>query len=445
MKTTKTLTLALLTIGLAAIGCGSDVGSDEGDSGTGGSASDNGNDSGTGGSGTDSGTGGDASDSNLGGQAGSGNGDGSGAAASSGGSGNSGNNGTGGLSLPDDIEFEYDPSKDLEPETCADVQIDSEEVFLDMFVILDKSLSMGDDCDVGDTDDSRWCNSINALHGFFADPTTAGTGVSFGTFSGNSCSAFTPGVGFDLLETGDANGHLEDLEDYLNGQSPTGYTNTEAAVETLIAQTVPESHTPSGTRRTISVLITDGAPTRCPDMENDDDDAHLTELASLNDLLVAHYTDTGVPTFIIGMDDPQIQANKLETLAAGAGAELHTNYCLSGDSDCSYYSVPSDGDKQVFLDALESIRGSVLGCEYVVPSSQVGIADLDTLDVQFTPATGETALGLTRVADEASCSSASEFFVDLSGDDPVVKLCPATCDLRGEGASVDISLKCEGS
>lgn len=443
MKTAKILSLGLLTIGLAAIGCGSTTGNDS-DSGTGGSGTDS--DGNTGGSGTDSdgSTGGNGTDSGtdsgLGGNAGADGGDGSGASSNSGGS---GQNGTGGISLPDDVEFEYDPSKDMEPETCADVQIDSEEVFLDMFVILDKSLSMGGDCDVGDTDGSRWCNSINALYGFFADSTTAGTGVSFGTFSGNSCSPFTPGVPFGLIELDDSNGHLEDLEDYLNGQSPTGYTNTEAAVETLIQQTA--AHTPSGTRRTISVLITDGAPTRCPDMGTDDDEAHLTELASLNDLLVEHYTDTDIPTFIIGMDDPQIQSDKLETLAAGAGAEVHTDYCLSGDSDCSYYSVPSDGNKQVFLDALESIRGSVLGCEYVVPSSQVGISDLDTLDVQFTPEESAAAIGLTRVANEAACAAADEFFVDLSGTDPIVKLCPATCDLRGEGASVDISLKCEGS
>jgi len=104
-----------------------------------------------------------------------------------------------------------------------------------------------------------------------------------------------------------------------------------------------------------------------------------------------------------------------------------------------------DGNPDALMAALDSIRSSVLGCEYVVPASQVGLADLDTLDVHFTPATGETAIGLTRVADEAACAGPSEFYVDISGADPIVKLCPATCDLRDEGASIDIQLLCEGS
>jgi hypothetical protein len=101
----------------------------------------------------------------------------------------------------------------------------------------------------------------------------------------------------------------------------------------------------------------------------------------------------------------------------------------------------------VFIDALESIRKAVVGCEFTVPSADVGIENLSTLDVQFTPDVGEPAVGLTRVDQEADCSSnGDDYWVDFpAGEDPVIKLCEATCDSRGDGASVDISLKCEGS
>lgn len=437
MKTAKILSLGLLTIGLAAIGCGSNGGGDS-DSGTGGKG--NGSDSGTGGkgSGTDSGA--------SGGHAGADGGDGSGSTGSGSGGKGSGTggqgSGTGGSNLPSDIEFDYDPSKDMEPETCADVQIDSEEVFLDIFMQLDRSGSMtqpfGDNdsdgyCDIGDPNNgSRWCNAINAIYGFFSDPTTVGTGLSYGEFrgSGSTCSAVDMDLPFGIIESGDTNGHLAELVDRLNDNNPNDGTPTLRAINTLIEAT--SEHNSTGTRRTIAILITDGNPQSC----------NITDVDDLAELLNDHFDETGIPTYIIGMDGASV--NNLETLAVGSGAEPHTDYCDGSHSTCSYYTV-GNGDPEAFIAALDSIRGSVLGCEYVVPASQVGLSDLDTLDVQFTPESTASAIGLTRVASEVACADDDEYFVDTSGVDPIVKLCPATCDLRGEGASVDISLKCEGS
>lgn len=435
MKTAKTLTLALLTIALAAVGCGTTGGNDtdtdaDSDSGSGGTGTDSDSDSGTGGSGSDS-----DSDSGLGGNAGADGGDGSGASGTTGGSSNDGSGG----SLPDDIEFEYDPALDMEPETCADVQIDSEEIFLDIFVILDRSGSMtqpfGDNdsdgyCDVIDdpNNGSRWCNAINSLYGFFSDPTTVGTGFSYGEFSSTGCGAFDMETEFGIIEAGDST-EIDNLVTELNNNNPSGSTNTEGALDTLIAET--SAHTASGTRRTIGILITDGDPNGC---EEDIDD--------LNALIADHYTDTGIPTYIIGMTGAS--EDNLEGLAVGAGAEPHTDYCDPSHTSCSYYSV-GDGDPAAFMAALDSIRESVLGCEYAVPNADIGVGNLDTLDVQFTPAAGEDAIGLTRVGNEAACTSDDEYFVDPGVDDSIIKLCPATCDLRGEGASVDISIKCEGS
>lgn len=428
MKTAKTLTLALLTIGLAAIGCSTAPSdSDSGDNdGLAGSGSDS--DSGTGGNGTDSGAGGNGNgtDSGTGGHTATGGGNGSGGDEGLGGS----DSGTGGL--PDDIEFEYDPSLDMEPETCADVEISSEEIFLDIFVVLDRSQSMGSDCNVGSGTTSKWCNSVNALYGFFSDPTTVGTGFAYAGMptSQNGCGPEPLAVGFDIVEAGDGNGQLADLEAALNGQAPTGFTPTEGAIDTIIQETT--NHVASGTRRTIGILITDGDPNS--NCEND--------IADLSDLLVNHYTATGIPTYIIGMTGAT--ADNLEGLAVGAGAEPHTDYCDPSDTSCSYYTV-GNGDPAAFMAALDSIRKSELGCEYAVPNAEIGVGNLDTLNVDFTPAEGDDVITLTRVGNETNCTDDDEYFVDIGVDDSIIKLCPATCDLRGDGASVDISLKCEGS
>lgn len=448
---TKTITTVLslgLLVGLTAPACGSsgDESTGDGDSGDGDSGD---GDSGDGDVGDgdvgDGDTGdGDSGDGDTGdGDAGDGDGD------SGDGDAMGGMSGDGDEPEYPDTEFTYDPSQDAEPETCAATQIEAEEIFLDMFVILDRSGSMtigapddSDDgvtgsnnsdgyCDIGDPNvGSRWCNAINALYGFFSDPSTVGTGVSYAEFSNTGCGPFDMAVDFGILETDDSNGQLESIEDALNDDDPDGSTNTEGAIDTLIAET--SAHMPVGTRKTISVLITDGDPNGC---EEDRDD--------LNAMLVDHYTATGIPTFVIGMDG--VSSNNLEELAQNAGAAPHTNYCVSGDAECSYYSV-GDGNPTVFMDALADIRSSVLGCEYAVPQADVGLSNLDTLEVKFTPNEGASEIILEQMASEGACSSDDQYWVDLSGGgDPIIKLCPATCDTRGDGAAIDISLKCEGS
>lgn len=436
----------LLTLGgVIAVGCDSSGGGDV-DSGndlahTGGN---NGSDGSVGGNGATNGTGGGSS--NSGGQGSS-----VGGSGNASGSGSAGNLGGMGGELPTDIDFDYDPNNDAKPQTCAATQIESEEVFLDMFVMLDRSASMTEDfgiadprgfCDVGGPSvDSRWCNAITALYGFFEDPSTVGTGVSYSAFGSTGCVAFDMDLPFALLEPGDQNGQLAALLEALNAEDPVDYTQTEGAVRTLIEATT--GHVPEGTRKTISVLITDGEPLDPPGvggpkcLENGVD-----ELSQLNDLMVDHFTSSGIPSFVVGMDG--VSAANLETLAQGAGAEPHSDYCL-GEAECSYYSVGA-GNPAAFIAALQSIRGQVLGCEYTVPKADVGVENLSTLSVAFTPATGADALELVRVTAAADCSQADQYWVDVQpGEDPVIKLCPATCDSRGAGASVDISLKCEGS
>ncbi len=399
-----------------------------------------------------------ASSGSMGAAAGSG----EGASSATGAQGSGASSGAGGTrTLPTDITFSYDPTNDASPTTCTDLKIESREVFLDMFVILDKSGSMtkgavvdgnntgnndsGGYCDIGEANvGSRWCNSINSLYGFFDDPAQLETGVSYGEFHSGSCDAFSMDVPFGILQQSGV--QLAAVRTAMNDDDPRSGTNTEGAVDTLIAET--GSHMPTGTRKTVAILITDGDPSStCRKLNNDPDEdvvqnviEHFTEL---NGLLKDNLTNNGVPTFIIGMDG--VNSDRLETLAAGAGATPHAN-CLADDTNplCSYYSV-GNGDPAAFQLALGDIRGAVLGCEYVLPKSDVGLANISSLEVLFTPNNGATQLPLARVTAENDCTSAQEYWVDFSGSDPIVHLCPATCDTRGTGASVDISLQCEGS
>ena len=139
MKTKWIIGTSLVCGALFAQACGST--GEESDSSSGSGASDSGSGASDSGSGADGSMGGDDSGSGSS-MGGAGNGSG---ASSSGGSGAGASDvpgDTDGDGLPDDISFTYDPTQDQDAETCADVSISSEEVFLDMFLILDSSGSM---------------------------------------------------------------------------------------------------------------------------------------------------------------------------------------------------------------------------------------------------------------------------------------------------------------
>ncbi len=358
---------------------------------------------------------------------------------------------------PDDLDFDYDPGQDRTPADCVDLEIVPEVVQLDMFLVLDRSGSMDTpfaedsgqgDCTVaGLNNGSRWCNAIKAIHGFVADPSSVDMGIAYGDFAFSPCDGADMQLPLDLITEGDENGQLAALETALDAATPGSGTNTQSAVNTLISQTA--AHVPVGTRRTIGILVTDGEPylqpeppqfawqTQACEVESATVDGHLSSLSAE---LQAHYAGTGIPTFIMGMDG--VDAAQLEILAAGAGAQSHDTHCLNEPS-CSYYSVGS-GDPAVFMDALEEIRRSVVGCEFVIPKTQVGLADLGSLDVTFTPDAMQPELALTKRPNAAACSGEPEYWVDVSGASPIVHLCPSMCDLRGAEPAVDIRITCEG-
>ena len=136
-----------------------------------------------------------------------------------------------------------------------------------MFLILDESGSMSQpfdnndsrgDCDVGETTNSRWCNSINSIHGFFADETSVGTGVSYAPFSGGSCSAFDMELDFGIVEANDSSGQLASLESALNA----GLQAVERTWRRHSDDHETSAHKPSGTRKAVSIFVTDGEPSR---------------------------------------------------------------------------------------------------------------------------------------------------------------------------------------
>jgi hypothetical protein len=366
---------------------------------------------------------------------GSSNGGDSGAGAvGQGGSAASGQGGTaavGGTSNQDadvpDVVFNYDAgiedSSVNQDSACAATTVEANPVPLDMYIMQDKSGSMGSDCNVGSTTTSKWCYAINALYGFFSAPSSTGMGVALEFFT-SACSGYdVPAVALGLLP-----GNLAALQSALNSNSPTGTTGMSAACQGLATYTAANKQ-PG--REMIGILITDGSPVGCD-----------TNLNNINAILVNHFNATGIPTFVIGMTGANF--GYLETIGQNAGVPSHTNYC-GGVNPCVSYDV-KNGDPSVFIAALKTIQQTAVGCQYQLPTTDAGLIDPAKVNVEYTPS-GGTPTQLGRVNDAGSCGPQGGWYYDNNANPTTIILCPATCALvqSDPNPKVEILLGCQGS
>jgi hypothetical protein len=228
-----------------------------------------------------------------------------------------------------------------------------------MYIMQDRSGSMGTDCNIGQTVSSKWCHAINALSGYFNSQSAAGNAAALQFFPGNnvSQSSCTTGQPYNVPAVPTSPPPFITLptnqfDALLNSQSANGNTPTEAAIRGLTSYTAGNRR---GGRVTIGILITDGDPTQC--------DLNLTDLSNL---LQAQYTATTIRTYVIGMTGAT-DAN-LEQIAQGGNTPLHdatvgtlTNACGTSPAPCRHWNV-GDGNPQGFVAALAAIEQSANGC-----------------------------------------------------------------------------------
>jgi hypothetical protein len=233
-----------------------------------------------------------------------------------------------------------------------------------MFIMFDRSGSMGDDCSLGANVDSKWCRSINALSGYLnsAGAKNQAAALQFFPLQSHSNALCSNGDGYHVaaLPSADYQELPSNVFDAkLNAEFPgaamgmmSGNTPTEAAIRG-ISRFTSANRRPG--RVTIGILITDGDPRKC----NED-------LDTLSGLLTAHNTASTIRTYVIGMEGASF--DKLETLALGGKAPAHANAvaglansCGNGAATCTHWSV-GNGDPAAFTAVLAEIQKSADGC-----------------------------------------------------------------------------------
>lgn len=411
--------MAMATV-LGAVSCGSD---DDGGSKLGGGGS------GALGSGASSGSG-----AGGGSAAASGSGAGGGSAASSGSGGTSGN-GTGGNSGSGNAgtggSAAGGGSGGLAAgfEECASEAREIEAVPVDIFMMIDVSVSMvQNEVSSGVT---RWDALKEGLIEFVEAAESEGLRVGlqfFGLLEGggqSTCDASayaTPEVELDFLPD-----NAEALVDAINAQNPLTLTPTYPALEGALMHATEwaEEHPE---RPTIVLLATDGYPTECgmdKDTETAGDNSSISDLADLAEQYAS--ATPRIPTFVLGLG----AVPNLKTIAdRGQG----TAFFVTDDDD----AVENLGT------ALRRVINSPTVCEYDIPSPPTGeTLDFSKVNVQFREGNGAPRV-VYKIADSSQCGTSGGWYYDNNDDPTKIYVCKETCSTFG-GAVVEVVLGCEAA
>ena len=399
--------------------------------------------------------------------------------------------------------------------SCAGEQHVAELIPIDMYVMIDRSLSMNGTTSTGDT---KWQAITDALAAFVSDPNSDGIGVGIQYFPANKpctsnddCPDSTcylkacrlsrgggslmpcvrdedcPASGDTCVELGGCGDQscvsigstcnndvectampssvctsqtvctlsdyttpvipigalpatkqdiIDSLRAYAPSPSPFGLTPTGPALQGAItyAQAWGAAHP---MRKAIVVLATDGAPTGgCSPSRR----AEVAALAS-----VGAGATVPVQTYTIGVfspadpnnpnvDDTEGPDNIRAIAAAGKGQA----FVLSDQGD-----VAAD-----FIEALNSVRGHGLACEFQVPAPDRGKeVDFGKVNVEFTPKAGQDVEVIPYLDDASLCDKNGGWYyvTDAKSKTPRgIVACEATCErLMGSvTGNVNIQVGC---
>jgi hypothetical protein len=293
---------------------------------------------------------------------------------------------------------------------CVGETKQAEKIPLSMYILLDRSGSMTN------YGSPKWSQAVNAINTFVSDQSLVAIKVALQAWSGQGpCDGSvydTPAIPMSPVPAS-----APQIASWLSTLSPYGNTPTQGALLGLQKYTTQYASQNPG-EKVIGLLVTDGLPTTCS----------LSQSVLMG---IASNTFNGTPSILVytmGMQGADFGLLDLLAQAGGTGK-----------------AFDATGGTQAFIDALQTISGSALSCEFEVPTPETGTLDPDKVNVEFTPTSG-AAQPLYKVDNEAACVAWGWYY-----DDPIaptrVILCPDTCnqvkqDTQGR---IDLILGCKSN
>jgi hypothetical protein len=293
---------------------------------------------------------------------------------------------------------------------CATASAAAKLVPVSLILMIDKSGSMGDG--VNGDPALKWNPITAAIKQFVGDPDSAGVSASLHFFPQadlcNPSAYYTPAVALRALPD------AAPFSAAIDAQTPAGNTPTRPVVLGAIDYALDAQAARPGERVAI-VLVTDGEPDSC--------NSSVENVA----FEVGRVAST-IPTFVVGVGQSVAMLNKI----AQAGGTGQAVLVSTGDP------AQTTAD---FLATLESIRGLVVPCSFLLPTPPDGMA-LDTMRVNVVYTTGAGAANALTYARD--CTAGAGWRYDNESAPTRVELCPQTCAdaKRDRAARIDVVFGC---
>jgi hypothetical protein len=228
-----------------------------------------------------------------------------------------------------------------------------------------------------------------------------------------------------VVPIGNLPGRAAMLADTLNATVPQGGTPTTPAVTGALRHLQARaSADPS--RKPVLVLATDGVPSGCGFRDS--------PAAAAAALMGARAAAPGVSTYVIGVFSQAqlLRAQPVLSQLATAGGTVDP-FIIATGTDLS----------QRFLQAINQIRGTALGCEFIIPPPTRGTIDFEKVNVRYMGPTGPDDLRYVTSADRCDATRGGWYYdTDPAAARPTrVLLCPATCARVKDTAGVSVQLR----
>jgi hypothetical protein len=281
---------------------------------------------------------------------------------------------------------------------------------LDVYIMLDQSLSMAG---------AKWTGVTNAINSFVMQPLT-GVSVGIQYFALNLLSCTDTDYATPEVEIAPLPGVASKITASLAMHAPSTVTPTLGAEQGAVehAQAWSKMHPDDAV---IVLLATDGDPDSCNLMPDP-----VTPVAN-----AAMAGFTGTP--------------KIATFVIGVGSDLaNLNQIAAAGGTTSAFIVDTNMNVQTqFLAALNTVRGTALGCQYKIPSPAAGSTiDFTKVNVQFTTNGKKTIF--PEVTDKSKCpSSGNAWYYDDPKNPSEIVLCTATCGAVSVGGEIDVLTGCQ--
>jgi hypothetical protein len=310
---------------------------------------------------------------------------------------------------------------------CAGEQFDGEAIPLEIYIMMDRSISMGDSQPnyVLPGGGTKWDAVRRGFQNFFALPQvkTMSAGIDF--FSQNSCDPnvySTPEV-----EIGPVPQTAPNILASYDAHAPGDNTPMGPALEGALMHARDWKQAHLGVEVAV-VLVTDGVPNGCGTMTSDPRGGADTIAP-----IAAQYASgtPPVPTYVLGIQGIEVSAADFTYVV--------THIAQAGGSEPVIVQA-TDDLAQTFAAALDKIRAAAAPpCTYSVPLPPAGgNLDLKRVNVVLEPV-GSGAEPILNVQDASQCQYGGWYY-DPPADPQTINLCPNTCDvvskLNGAGFKV---------